>query len=278
MAQAETAPRQKDRRLDLQQVLNDLVADHLVSREDADKLIADRRFSRSDAHPLVVIADQKWKDPRQPRRMLHLEALTEWLAGRVGLPYLHVDPFKIDFAAVTKVMSNAYAERYRILPVGVTAREATIATCEPYMRDWEEPLKQVLRLEIKRVIANPLDIRSYLVEFYNLARSVKGAATKDKGAYSEIANFEQLVQLGRSGKLDANDQHIVHICDWLFNYAFQERASDIHLEPRREVGNVRFRIDGMLHQVYQIPTPVMAAMTSRIKILGRMDIVEKRRP
>ena len=278
MAQPDIAPRQKDRKLDLQQVLNDLVADRLVSQEAADKLAADRRFTRTDTHPLVVIAEQKWKDPRQPRKLLHLEALTEWLAGKVGLPYLHVDPFKIDFAAVTKVMSNAYAERYRILPVGVNAREATIATCEPYMRDWEEPLKQVLRLDIKRVIANPLDIRSYLVEFYTLARSVKGAAAKDKGAYSEIANFEQLVQLGRSGKLDANDQHIVHICDWLFNYAFQERASDIHIEPRREAGNVRFRIDGLLHQVYQIPTPVMAAMTSRIKILGRMDVVEKRRP
>ena len=277
MAQADTAPRQKDRKLDLQQVLNDLVADRLVSQQDADKLVADRRFTRSEAHPLVVVAEQKWKDPRQPRKLLHLEALTEWLAEKVGLPYLHIDPFKIDFAAVTKVMSNAYAERYRILPVGVTTREATIATCEPHMREWEEPLKQVLRLDIKRVVANPLDIRSYLVEFYNLARSVKGAA-KDKASYSEIANFEQLVQLGRSGKLDANDQHIVHICDWLFNYAFQERASDIHLEPRREVGNVRFRIDGMLHHVYQIPTPVMVAMTSRIKILGRMDIVEKRRP
>ena len=278
MAQANTVPRQKDRKLDLHEVLNDLVTDQLVSRQDADKLAADRRFSRSDAHPLVVIAEQKWKDPRQPRKLLHLELLTEWLAEKVGLPYLHIDPFKIDFAAVTKVMSNAYAERYRILPVGVNTREATIATCEPNMREWEESLKQVLRLEIKRVIANPLDIRSYLVEFYNLARSVKGASAKDKGAYSEIANFEQLVQLGRSGKLDANDQHIVHICDWLFNYAFQERASDIHLEPRRDVGNVRFRIDGMLHQVYQIPTPVMAAMTSRIKILGRMDVVEKRRP
>ena len=176
MAQPDIAPRQKDRKLDLQQVLNDLVADRLVSQEAADKLAADRRFTRTDTHPLVVIAEQKWKDPRQPRKLLHLEALTEWLAGKVGLPYLHVDPFKIDFAAVTKVMSNAYAERYRILPVGVNAREATIATCEPYMRDWEEPLKQVLRLDIKRVIANPLDIRSYLVEFYNLARSVKGAA------------------------------------------------------------------------------------------------------
>jgi len=275
---AKAAPPSVDRRLELNQVLIDLVADGLVPKEAADQLVANRRFARGDTHPLVVIADQKWKDPREPRKLLHLEALTQWLAAKVELPYLHIDPFKIDFAAVTKTMSSAYAERYRILPVALTTREVTIAVCEPYLREWEDQIRQVLRLEVKRVLANPLDIQSYLVEFYSLARSIKGATVKDKGAISDIANFEQLVQLGRSGKLDANDQHIVHICDWLFNYAFQERASDIHLEPRREVSNVRFRIDGALHQVYQIPTPVMAAMVSRIKILGRMDVVEKRRP
>jgi general secretion pathway protein E len=269
---------QADHRLELSQLLADLVAEGLVPKDAADQLVSNRRFARGDTHPLVVIADQKWKDPRQPRKLLHLEALTQWLADKVELPYFHVDPFKIDFAAVTKTMSSAYAERYRILPVAINSRDVTIATCEPHVREWEDQIRQVLRLEIKRVIANPQDIQSYLVEFYNLARSIKGATTKDKGAITDIANFEQLVQLGRSGKLDANDQHIVHICDWLFNYAFQERASDIHLEPRREVSNVRFRIDGALHQVYQIPTPVMAAMISRIKVLGRMDVVEKRRP
>jgi general secretion pathway protein E len=281
MSTASTAPhtnKPTDRPVTLPRVLADLVADGLVPGEVADKLAADRRVSRADTHPLVIVADQKWKDPRSPRKVLHLEALTQWFAEKVGLPYLHVDPFKIDFAAVTKVMSNAYAQRYKILPVGINSREVTIATCEPDIREWEEQLKHILRLEIKRVVANPIDIQSYLVEFYNLARSVKGATGQDKGAYSEIANFEQLVQLGRSGRLDANDQHIVHICDWLFNFAFDQRASDIHLEPRREIGNVRFRIDGVLHQVYQIPTPVMAAMTSRIKVLSRMDVVEKRRP
>ncbi|HEV7800129.1 MAG TPA: GspE/PulE family protein [Burkholderiales bacterium] len=268
----------KDLSLTLAQVVGDLVTDGLVPKEAADRLVSDRRGARGDVHPLVVIADQKWKDPRNPRKLLHLEALTEWLAERVGLPYLHIDPFKIDFAAVTKVMSNAYAQRYKILPVGINSREATIAVCEPHVRDWEDQLRHILRLEVKRVIANPLDIQQYLVEFYNLARSVKSATAQDKGAYSDIANFEQLVQLGRSGRLDANDQHIVHICDWLFNYAFDQRASDIHIEPRRDTGNVRFRIDGVLHQVYQIPTPVMAAMTSRIKVLGRMDVVERRRP
>ena len=270
--------RPANRPLTLEALLADLVADKLVTKEAADELANNRRYARNPVHPLIVIADQKWKDPREPKKLLHLEALTVWLSTRVGLPYLHIDPFKIDFAAVTRVMSNAYAERYRILPVAVNTREVTIATCEPHVREWEEQLKQVLRLEIKRVIANPLDIQSYLVEFYNLARSIQGASAKDQGAYSDVANFEQLVQLGRNGKLDANDQHIVHICDWLFNYAFEQRASDIHIEPRRDVGNVRFRIDGVLHQVYQIPTPVMAAMTSRIKVLGRMDVVEKRRP
>jgi general secretion pathway protein E len=278
MAIANAAPAQTNRKLSLDQILGDLVADGLVAKEPAEELGKNRRFARTEVHPLVVIADQKWKDPRNPRKVLHLEALTEWLAGKVGLPYLNIDPFKIDFAAVTKTMSSAYAERFHILPVAVSTRDVTIATCEPYVRDWEEQIKHVLRLEIKRVLANPVEIRSYLVEFYNLAKSVKGATQKDMGALSPIANFEQLVQLGKSGKLDANDQHIVHICDWLFNYAFEERASDIHLEPRREVSNVRFRIDGVLHQVYQIPTPVMAAMTSRIKVLGRMDVVEKRRP
>ena len=267
-----------DRLLTLDQVIADLIAENMVPREEAEKLVANRRFSRTEVHPLVVVADQKWKDPRNPRKQISLEMLTQWLAEKSSLPYLHIDPFKIDFNAVTKVMSNAYAERYKILPVSVTTREATIATAQPWVRSWETSLKQVLRLDIKRVIANPVDIQGYIVEFYNLARSVKGAADKDKGAVSDIANFEQLVQLGRSGQLDANDQHIVHICDWLFTYAFEQRASDIHIEPRREAGNVRFRIDGVLHQVYQIPTPVMAAMTSRIKILGRMDVVEKRRP
>ena len=272
-------PAQGDHPLTLAQVVADLIADNMVPREEAEKLVANRRFSKSDAHPLVVIADQKWKDPRNPRKLLGLETLMQWLADKSTLPYLHIDPFKIDFTAVTKVMSNAYAARYKILPIAVNTREATIATADPGVRSWEASLKQVLRLDIKRVVANPVDIQGYIVEFYNLARSVKGATDKDKGSsISDIANFEQLVQLGRSGQLDANDQHIVHICDWLFNYAFEQRASDIHIEPRREVGNVRFRIDGALHLVYQIPTPVMAAMTSRIKILGRMDVVEKRRP
>ena len=267
-----------EHRLTLAEVLEALVADGLVARTDADQLIADRRLHRTEHHPLVVIADQKWKTQQPPHRVMSLEWLTEWLAGKVGLEYYHIDPLKINFSSVTDVMSNAYAIRFKILPVEVSTREVVIATCEPYIKEWEKELKPILRLEIRRVVANPDDISRYQVEFYNLARSIKGAE-KLGDRRSGIGNFEQLVEMGRTNRqLDANDQHIVHVVDWLWQYAFDQRASDIHLEPRRDAGIVRFRIDGVLHQVYQIPMPVMAAMTSRIKILGRMDVVEKRRP
>jgi len=268
----------EERRLTLQEVVNALVADGLVPREECERLIVERRMHRGGIHPLVVLADQKWKSAVPPHKQLHIEALTEWFAGKVGLPYFHVDPLKINFSSVTEIMSSAYAERFKILPVDVTSKEAVIATAEPYLREWEQELSRILKLEIKRVFANPLDINRYIVEFYNLAKSVKRAA-KSGESRSELSNFEQLVELGKTNRqLDANDQHIVHIVDWLWQYAFDQRASDIHIEPRRDLGNVRFRIDGVLHSVYTLPMPVVAAMTSRIKILGRMDVVEKRRP
>jgi general secretion pathway protein E len=262
-------------RLTLGEILDWLLEDKLVEAEPADKLKKERRYYRGTTHPLVIVADQKWKKGTTP---LTIDMLAEWLAKRVGMEYLHVDPLKINFGAVTEMMSSAYATRFRILPVGINTKEAVVATAEPRVRDWEPELARMLKREIKRVIANPVDIERYQVEFYNLAKSIKGAGQKVAGT-SGLANFEQLVELGKGDKpVDANDAHVVRVVDWLWQYAFEQRASDIHIEPRREQGLVRFRIDGVLHQVYQIPAGVLAAMTSRIKILARMDVVEKRRP
>lgn len=267
-----------DHRLTLTEVLKMLVADHWVSSSEAKALSAERKLYRGDVHPLVVIGEQQWKSLQPPHPVLTTEVLTEWLADKADLEYLHIDPLKIDFSSVTDVMSSAYAGRFKILPVGVTASEVVVATAEPFMREWEKEMQPILRKDIRRVVANPVDIARYLVEFYNLARSVK-KANKSGGEKSGLSSFEQLVELGRGNRqFDANDQHIVHIVDWLWQYAFEQRASDIHLEPRRDVGLVRFRIDGVLHQVYQIPMAVLTAMTSRIKLLGRMDVIEKRRP
>ena len=278
MAQAIESSKGKGR-LALAEIIDALAADGLVPAVDAEKFKQERRYFKGDTHPLVVIADQRWKSVQPPHRTLDLENLTQWLAQWAGLDYFHIDPLKINFTAVTDVMSNAYATRFRILPVEVKPHEVTIATAEPFDRSWEAELKPILRKEIRRVIANPDDIARYQVEFYNLAKSVKGALGRGDVGGAGISNFEQLVELGKGkGSLDANDQHVVLIVDWLWQYAFEQRASDIHVEPRRDLGIVRFRIDGVLHQVYQIPMPVLNAMTSRIKILGRMDVVEKRRP
>jgi general secretion pathway protein E len=133
------------------------------------------------------------------------------------------------------------------------------------------------RRSVRLVVANPDEVKRYTTEFYALARSVRAA--QKSGETSSSASFEQLVELGKSNKaLDANDQGVVQVVDWLWQYAFDQRASDIHLEPRREMGAIRFRIDGVLHTVYQVPLTVMNAMIARIKLLGRMDVVEKRRP
>jgi len=265
-----------DRRLRLDDILKLMVADGLIARADADKLARSRtlRFE----HPLEAIADQKWKSVRAPHKLMTLEWLVEWLAGKLDIPYFHIDPLKVDLGAVTATMSNAYAERFRILPVAVDRMMLTVATGEPFVRSFVEELEKILKLDVKFVFCNPQDIKRYLGEFYNLARSMKRAQDASKGDFNLARNFEQLVELGKHGHLDANDQHIVRIVDWLWQYAFEQRASDIHIEPRRDVGLVRFRIDGVLHQVYAIPAPVLAAVTSRIKLLARMEIVEKRRP
>jgi general secretion pathway protein E len=272
----------KEHRLSLAETIDALVADGLVSAATAEQFKQERRYFRGDTHPLIAIAEQKWKftRPGGGAGILDLDVLTQWLARWAGLAYFHIDPLKVDFSAVTDLMSSAYATRFRVLPVEVKANEVIIATAEPFERAWEEELRPILRKKISRVISNPLDIARYQVEFYNLAKSVKKAlGAGDGGASSSLSNFEQLVELGKGNRtLDANDQHIVHIVDWLWQYAFEQRASDIHIEPRRDLGIVRFRIDGVLHQVYQIPMQVLNAMTSRIKILGRMDVVEKRRP
>ena len=265
-----------DRRLRLDDILKLMVADGLVPGADAERLSKSR--TRQYEHPLELVAAQQWRTARAPHIPLTLEWLVEWLAQKLGVTYRHIDPMKIDLTAVTQTMSNAYAERFRILPVAVTSTTLTVATGEPFVTSWAKELGGILKLDVELVFANPVDIRHFLAEFYNLARSMKKAQEAQPGQLALARNFEQLVELGKRGTLDANDSHVVHITDWLWQYAFEQRASDIHVEPRRDVGQVRFRIDGVLHHVYTIPIPVLIAMTSRIKLLARMEIVEKRRP
>lgn len=265
-------------KLALGDVLRMLVSDGRIDKEQAEKLYKDRKKDSSNLHPIVIIADQKWKDLKPPHKVFSVEQLSHFIAQQAKVDFYHIDPLKLDFSSAAQVMSKAYAERLKIMPIAIKGDVATIATADPFHTDWITDLERVLNLKIKLVMANPLEINRYLPEIYNLATSINQANIAKSGQIVGVQNFEQLIELGKDKNLDANEQHVVNIVDWLLKYAFEQRASDIHLEPRRGMGTMRFRIDGVLHQVYQLPSNIMNAITSRIKLLGRMDMVEKRRP
>lgn len=272
-------PPSHDRWLDLDTLLSALLAQNRISQRCAEQaLLRSHEAPAAALHPLVFLAQQQFCDGGRDGKMLDLETLTAWLAQHAGQPYLRLDPLKVDAATVTGAMSLAFAQRHGIIAVAADASAITIASAQPWVSSWEADLRQSLKRPIRRVIANPLEIQRLSVEFFQLAKSVTGAALNDQKT-SSLANFEQLLTLGTGDREpDANDVHIVNIVDWLFQYAFEQRASDIHLEPRREKGCVRFRIDGVLHDVYQFPPQVAVAVVSRLKSLGRMNVAEKRKP
>ena len=265
-----------EHRLSLSTLARDLHSEGRLSDRDFARVMAAQAVK---VHPLVYLAEQKIEDAANPGRMLDMDGLLAWLGARVEQPVYQIDPLKINVTAVAEVMSRAFAERHRILAVEVSAEEVVVASGEPFVRSWESNLEHVLRKRVRRVLTDPRAIARHTAEFYTMAGSVRGARGGERSDSGiGVTNLEQMLELGSMKEPDANDQHIVNIVDWLLQYAFEQRASDIHIEPRREVGKVRFRIDGVLHSVYELPQQVCAAVTSRIKILGRMDVAEKRRP
>ncbi|WP_336691782.1 GspE/PulE family protein [Delftia acidovorans] len=277
-AQPKTAvvPRNPSGPLDWRRLVQWLQADGVITAEEAQRTVARCSQAESTQHPLVRLANVGMARASDGRA-LDIEELTQYLATRSGLAYLRIDPLRVDAGRVGEIMSASYAERHKVLPVQVSPQEVVVATAEPFIDDWVAEVERQARRKVRRVLASPLDLKRYTGEFFALAKSVR-AAEKAGGAAS-AASFEQLVELGNSSKqLDANDQGVVRVVDWLWQYAFDQRASDIHMEPRREQGVIRFRIDGVLHPVYQVPMGVLNAMVSRVKLLGRMDVVEKRRP
>jgi len=264
--------------LTLEHFLDGLLQQGHINADERKAAINGRRVATEVNKPVLqYVADLGLKDRLDSERILDLETLILALSEQCGQPYYRIDPLKIDVASITEVMSYAFTQRHKIVAVEVTTAEVTIASSEPYVDSWEADLAHTTQKKIKRVVSNPVDIRRLTTEFYSLSSSVNRAtegATTKKG----LGNLEQLLELGNIKEPEANDQHIVNVVDWLLQYAFDQRASDIHIEPRREKGNIRFRIDGVLYSVYSLPTQVMNAVISRLKILGRMNVAEKRKP
>jgi general secretion pathway protein E len=263
-----------ERSLDLRTLIKELNVAGLLGDDDRTRMA---EVNAGSVHPLVFLAEQKLVN-KVTKKPLDIDSLLVWLGKQCDQSLYQIDPLKINVGAIAEVMSLAFAQRHKILAVEVAAEEVVIASAEPWISGWESNLEHVLRKTIRRVLADPRDIERHTAEFYTMARSVQGAHAKRGGAGPGVTNLEAMVDLGSMREPDANDQHIVNIVDWLLQYAFEQRASDIHIEPRRDVGNVRFRIDGVLYPVYELPQQVSAAVSSRFKILGRMDVAEKRRP
>jgi len=264
--------------LDIKEVLKALVGGKVLRSEDAQRIFETNRALKSTEHPLLSIA-RLMKGSTIDATEWSEDKLTRWVANKSKFDFIEIDPLKIDVASITNVISYDYAGKHNILPVEVGTDFVRFACADPFNVVWKTQLEQIIRKEILIGLGNPKDIERFTNEFFNLAKSIRTAGAEDSTSTNPLAqNLEQLVQLGNTGQLDTEDHHVVQLVDWLLQYAFEQRASDIHLEPKRDQGNIRFRMDGVLHNVHQVPPNVMTAIVSRIKTIGRMDISEKRRP
>jgi len=262
--------------LDLSRLLDALLIEQRLDAGDTLRVLEQAHTQPDDLHPLETIAGLALEDRLHPGRRLDLDTLCQWLAARAGQPFMRIDPLQVDLQRVGGLMSPAFAQRHGILAVALDDNSVTIASAQPYQDEWEADLARSLGKPIRRVLASPVQIRQLAQTFFRLAHSVTGAQHQQTTGLGEL---EQLLELGqRQAEANADDAHIVHIVDWLLQYAIEQRASDIHLEPRREQGQLRYRIDGLLHTVYGFPAGVTLALVSRLKHLARMDVAEKRRP
>jgi general secretion pathway protein E len=259
--------------ISLASLIKDLVNEGIISTKDG----ARARGGSTTQHPISALSRMELVDLRSPDRKLTSVSMSQWLAERFNLPYFSINPLLVDVDKTTEVMSYAFAKSHQILCVEASTKEVVIATSRPDRKDWMTSIEQMTRRKVKLVIAAPDEIERYLVEFYSIAKSVSGAQTAGTARANPVTNFEQLMDMAVTGD-GHEDKHVVNIVDWLLQYAFSQAASDIHIEPRRVSGTVRFRIDGILHDVYEMPSQVTSAVVSRLKILGRMDVAEKRRP
>ena len=267
--------------IDLRWCLDELLADRVIDQRGYNLVITSRRNKAQ--HPLITISEFGLPNGHalnnNSENKLTLAWLNQWLAAKADMPLVRIDPLKVDVPTVTQLMSFEYARSQHILPIEVTLDEVVIGTDQPFYTDWHGNIEKLIKSKSYRtVFINPEQINRYRQEFYQVTQAIAGANSLHKRAAADVTNVEALLQLGDNTNPDANDQHIVKVVDWLLQYAFEQRASDIHLEPRRETGKVRFRIDGVLHSVYEMPLAIIVAVTARIKILGRLNVAEKRKP
>lgn len=206
------------------------------------------------------------------------QIITECVARNLSLPFMLLDPLQLDYKMITGTFQGAFAERNMIIPVAKTRKTLTLAVANPFDQQLVESLHGYTGLEISRVLSPKTDILRVIMEFHGFKKSVDKAARQFRSDLKELGNLEAFSRMKAVEDIDATDKPVVQAVWFLFNYAFDQRASDIHIEPKRETSEVRLRIDGVLHRIHVMPKAVHRAVVSRVKTLARMDIAEQRRP
>ncbi len=262
--------------LTLDEVLSGLLKSGVIT-SDQEKFIR-RKKGRSHHHPIISVFECDIPDRRVEGRKLTLEDLMRWLGTYSGNEYYGIDPLKIDIEKVTNILPKAYVKRLGILPVEADDKSVSIVTSEPFHLIWLDEVERITKREIKVFVSNPLTISTCIEDFYTVRKAVS-KLKKDRGVSTESSlELEKMMSLGSKTLQGKDEQGVSGIVDWLFQYAWEERASDIHLEPKSGVGIVRFRIDGTLRVVYKFDPEIMLSVLSRLKILSDMKVDEKRKP
>ncbi len=283
----------------LAQVLDMLVVDRLIhsgqkqdvlnrGREQSRHLLLDKRaelrrllgrqrvnYTIADAE---LIASFHFKRLDAPDLHLEEERISETIAKHLGFPFVRLDPLKLDFKLVVDAFGGPFAEKNLVIAVDEKPRELTVALAEPWNTALLQQLVEFKKKPIRPVLAAKNEVLRVITEFHGFRRSMRAAEAELANNLPDIANLEALYKVAGWNELEANDQPVVQAVWYLLNYAVDQRASDIHVEPKRDDAVVRMRIDGVLHAVHRMPKTVHPAVVSRIKLLARMDIAEKRRP
>lgn len=248
----------------------------LKTRESKGTAVANRIKRKTDISIIDIIASMEMA-VNGNGQIITEDIIMKEIAKHFDIPYMKIDPVKLDTEVVTKIISRPYAIRYQLVPIKIAGNALTIATSNPFEREGIDRIRQSKGYDIDVVIASRSDILKIITEFYGFQFSIS-AARDEMSAQNDLGNLEQYVKLKSIQELAANDQHIINAVEYLLHYAYSQRASDIHIEPKRDHCLVRFRIDGVLHNIHKMPKAVFPALASRIKTLSRMDIAEKRRP
>jgi general secretion pathway protein E len=228
-------------------------------------------------HPAEVVAAMGLGQNGDARYPLNERVVMQALAQQVGLPFVDLDPLKIDAKLAPQLLSRPFARRHGVLVIGADERTVTVAVADPLDLTLVEALETHVRREPRLVVSTPTEIQRLITDFYGFRGAVDAAEQQATGGV-DIGNLERYVKLKRVDEIEASDSHVVSAVEYLLHYALDQRASDVHIEPRREHSSVRMRIDGVLHSVHTLPKVVHPAIVSRIKTLARLDIAEKRRP